>query len=165
MNAAALDRRGLTVRPIDADDADRLVDFHEALDQESHYLRFFNVHPHLSPQEVDHFTHVDHRHREALVVLDDDRIVAVGRYDELPDDPTTAEVAFVVALDHRHEGLASWLLQELAQRARAAGFATLLGTTLNGNVKMRNVFRGAGFPLTATYDDGVVDTRMDIRDA
>lgn len=153
---------GLSVRPIEASDDQRLVDFHEALDDESHYFRFFNFHPHLTAEEVTRFTNVDHRRREALVVLEDDRIVAVGRYDEVHDDPATAEVAFVVALDHRHEGLASWLLHELARRAADAGFRTLLGETLNENTRMRNVFRRAGFPTTNTFEGGIVHTRMEI---
>jgi GNAT superfamily N-acetyltransferase len=160
-----LAHRGLTVRPIKADDAVRLVAFHEALDDESHYFRFFNAHPHLTPYEVEHFTHVDHLQREAVLVLDDGRIVAVGRYDELHDDPTTAEVAFVVALDHRREGIATSLLHELARRAQAVGFDTFLGVTLSINTRMRDVFREAGYPLSTTFDVGVIETRMDIRDA
>jgi RimJ/RimL family protein N-acetyltransferase len=152
----------LSVRPIATTDADRLVAFHEALDDESHYFRFFNFHPHLTADEVIRFTNVDHRRREALVVLEADRIVAVGRYDEVRDDPTTAEVAFVVALDHRHEGLASRLLHELARRAADAGFEALLGETLNENTRMRSVFRHAGFPTTNTFEDGIVHTRMEI---
>lgn len=166
MNAAPTQPVGrLLVRPIEPEDADALIAFHDALDQESQYLRFFNVHPHLRPEEVTHFTHVDHRRREALVALDGDRIVAVGRYDELHDDPTTAEVAFVVSLDHRHEGIATWLLRALAHRARAAGFRSLLGTTLSSNSAMRAVFKRSGFPCTSTFGDGVADTRMDIGDA
>lgn len=165
MTASVLDRpeaNGLIVRPIGPEDAGRLVEFHEALDDESHYYRFFNFHPHLTASEVERFTHVDHRHREALLVLEGDRIVAVGRYDEVHDDPTTAEVAFVVALDHRRQGLASWLLQELARRAAAAGYQALVGETLNENTRMRSVFRHAGFPTTNRYDEGVVHTRMEI---
>ncbi|HEY6426442.1 MAG TPA: hypothetical protein VIX84_04340, partial [Acidimicrobiales bacterium] len=47
------------VRPIRSDDGQKLVAFHDALSERSCFLRFFSLHPHLSPKEVERFTHVD----------------------------------------------------------------------------------------------------------
>lgn len=149
-----------TIRPIGPEDAERLVAFHEALDAESQYRRFFTSHPHLTDEEVQRFTHVDHDRREALIVVEGERIVAVGRYDRLDDEAGAAEVAFVTALDHRHEGLATELLHRLADHARARGVGTLLGETLGTNTAMRRVFAHAGYPVTSTFTDGIAETRM-----
>ncbi|MGP8009874.1 MAG: N-acetyltransferase family protein, partial [Acidimicrobiales bacterium] len=85
----------LHLRPIRADDAERLVVFHSHLSFDSIYRRYFSLHPELSADEVRHFTQVDYVDRLALVIEDGDEIVAVGRYDRYPESPT-AEVAFVV---------------------------------------------------------------------
>ena len=42
--------------------------FHESLSPRSVYRRFFFAHPHLSPGEVERFTHVDYVDRMAFVV-------------------------------------------------------------------------------------------------
>jgi RimJ/RimL family protein N-acetyltransferase len=160
-----LDERTFVVRPIQPTDAERLVAFHEALDPLSQYRRFFTSHPHLGDTEVEHFTHVDHVDREALVVLDDERIVAVGRYDRLREDPGAAEVAFVTAVGWRRCGLASMLLQELAALARERGIHRFVAETLAENTEMRAVFHHAGFPATSSFADGVAEIRMELDDA
>ena len=84
------------VRPISIRDDERLLRFHATLSPETTRLRFFAVHPHLTLRETTRFTDVDHIDREAWVVLIDDEIIGVGRYERLAD-PDDAEVAFVVA--------------------------------------------------------------------
>ena len=150
------------VRSIEPGDADRLAAFHDGLDAESQYRRFFTAHPHLTTAEVDRFTHVDHDGREALVVLEGDRIVAVGRYDRLRDDPSIAEVAFVTAPDRRHLGLATTLLHLLAARATHHGIRTFVAETLGCNVAMRRVLAEAGYPTTSRFVDGITETHLDI---
>jgi RimJ/RimL family protein N-acetyltransferase len=147
----------MSFRPIAASDADALVRFHEALSPESQRTRFFAVHPHLSEREVDRFTQVDHIDREAVVAIEDGEIVAVGRYERLPDR-TRAEVAFVTRDDHQGSGLASALLRQLAASARVVGISTFVAQTLVGNSRMLRVFDRSGFAVAATSRDGVVDT-------
>jgi signal transduction histidine kinase len=67
------------VRPIRPEDGPRLEALHGRLSSESIYLRFFSAHPRLTPREVEHFTHVDHESRFALVALLGDELVAVVR--------------------------------------------------------------------------------------
>jgi hypothetical protein len=76
-----LDGRTVGIRPISPSDREALVQFHEGLTSETTRLRFFILHPHLMPREVERFTHVDHHDREALVALDGPDIIAVGRFE------------------------------------------------------------------------------------
>ena len=117
MTVRMLDGSTARIRPISPSDGDALVRFHDGLTNDTTRMRFFSLHPHLTPGEVERFTHVDHHDREALVALDGPDIIAVGRFDRLPgtDD---AEVAFVVADGWQGEGVGTHLLEELAQRAR-----------------------------------------------
>lgn len=153
--------RPVTFRSIRPDDADRLVAFHEKLDPYDQYLRFFCAHPHLSHLELDRFTHVDHHDREAVVVLDGDDLVGVGRYVRLAE-PDEAEVAFVVSGPWRGHGLATDLLRRLADIARRNGISTFVAETLAENHRMLDVFRHAGYPTTCHLVDGVMETRLDL---
>lgn len=143
------------LRPIRPEDADRLVEFHSHLSQRSTYLRFFTVHPTLSQAEVERFTNVDYVDRLALIVETEDGLIAVGRFDRQKGTPE-AEVAFVVADDYQHHGVASLLLDELAQAARARGITTFFAQTLCENKAMLNVFQHSGFEITTKVEYGTV---------
>lgn len=153
---------GVEARPIAEDDGDRLIRFHEALDATSQYQRFFTLHPHLSASEVERFTHVDHLGRQALVATWEQEIVAAGRSEQLDAEPSTAEVAFIVAPAWREQGLATALLHQLADLARTRGITTFVAEVLSNNAPMRDVFHDAGFPVTSRLVDGSDEIRMDI---
>jgi GNAT superfamily N-acetyltransferase len=143
------------VRPIRPDDAQRLVDFHAGLSTRSAYLRFFTVHPELSAAEVERFTHVDYNDRLALVAEREGSLIAVARYDRLPDSDK-AEVAFVVTDDYQHHGIGTLLLDDLAAAALPHGITTFVASTLAENVTMLGVFKHAGFPVTSSRDHETV---------
>jgi GNAT superfamily N-acetyltransferase len=149
------------LRPICAEDAQKLIEFHLHLAPRSVYLRFFTFHPTLSEAEVRRFTCVDYVNRLALVAERDNRLIAVGRFDSKPGD-TEAEVAFVVADEFQHHGLGALLLDELAKVAKPRGILTFRAETLCENHTMLDVFRHAGFPLTTSIEYGTVTLRFPI---
>jgi GNAT superfamily N-acetyltransferase len=149
------------VRPIRPEDAERLVVFHRHLSPHSVYLRFFSVHPELSQAEVARFTTVDYGDRLALVALDGDRLIGVGRFDRKPGE-REAEVAFVVADEYQHHGIGSLLLDELARAARDRGIDTFRADTLAENRAMLDVFHHAGFPVVSSIEYGTVRLRFPI---
>jgi GNAT superfamily N-acetyltransferase len=140
-------------------DAERLVRFHSGLSPETVYYRYFSFHPELSSDELFRFTHVDHRDREAIVASDGSEIVAVARFDR-GDDPTVAEVAFVVADPWQGRGLGTLLFSRLADRARAVGVRRFVAETLSDNRPMLTVFHHAGMPCSSTHSDGVVHLEL-----
>ena len=151
----------LVVRPIRPDDGPRLLAFHHDLSMRSTYLRFFSVHPELSPREVEHFTCVDYQARLALVVECAGDLVAVGRYERLAGS-SDAEVAFVVADVYQHHGIGTLLLGELAEAAWARGITVFVAATLAENRSMLDVFRHSGFPVTSRRDHETVLLRFSI---
>lgn len=150
----------VTLRPMRASDADGLVRFHATLSTHTTYMRFFSVHPRLSADEVERFTHVDHRDREAVVAVVDRDIVGVGRFDRLPDS-TDAEVAFLITDEWQGRGIATALIGWLTDRAREVGVTRFVAETLSGNRPMLSVFRHCGHPITVTADD-VVHVTIDL---
>lgn len=159
------DRRGaaahLSVRPIEPTDAGALVRFLSHLSDRSMQLRYFFPHRKLGPDEVADLTCVDGFNRAAFVVENQGEIIAVGRYDRL-DDHCRAEVAFVVADEFQHHGLATMLLQRLVENARHAQISEFRASVLAENTAMLAVFRRAGFPMTQTRTCDVVELLMRI---
>ncbi len=155
------DGRIVHLRPIRPEDDERLTEFHERLSVRSVYRRFFFVHPRLSAAETQHFTHVDYVNRLALVVEDDGRLVAVGRYDRSPGT-ADAEVAFVVADEFQHHGLGTILLEHLAEAALRNGITAFEAQTLAENRDMLAVFMNSGFHVTSSRDFGTVSLRFSI---
>lgn len=149
------------VRPIRPDDGPGLKAFHGSLSTRSAYLRFFSIHPVLSSDEVERFTRVDYDGRLALVVEHDGALVAVGRYDRLPDS-AEAEVAFVVTDEFQHRGIGTLLLDELAEAALSRGITTFVASTLAENRTMLGVFSHSGFRVSSSLDHETVSLRFSI---
>ncbi len=147
------------LRPIRSDDGQKLAAFHDHLSDRSCYLRFFSLHPHLSPKEIERFTHVDYENRLALVAELDRHLIGVGRFDRRPNREL-AEVAFVVADDYQHLGIGSLLLDELASAARDRGISTFVAATLHENHPMLDVFLHSGFEVTSRCDFETVSLRF-----
>ncbi|MDX6245229.1 MAG: hypothetical protein QOE76_2952 [Frankiales bacterium] len=143
------------VRPIRPDDADRLVTFFHRWSAETVYRRFFTVRSELTPAEIERFVNVDHHDRVAILAELGGEMVALARYDRLPDS-NEAEVAFVVEDAHQGRGLGSVLLEHLAAAARERGVGSFLAEVLPGNRQMVGVFTDAGYVARREYGDGVV---------
>jgi acyl-CoA synthetase (NDP forming)/GNAT superfamily N-acetyltransferase len=150
------------IRPIRPDDGPRVLDFHGRQSPESIYFRYFTPRPYLPETEVERLTHVDYSDRMAFVALLDDVLVGVARYDRLPTR-SDAEVAFFVDDRHQGRGIATVLLEYLAEAARRIGITAFTATVLPSNGRMVGVFRNAGFTVASRFGDGVIEVRLDLR--
>ncbi|MBK5307171.1 MAG: GNAT family N-acetyltransferase [Frankiaceae bacterium] len=153
----------LVIRPIRADDSAALRAMHRGFTERTIYQRFLGLHPDLSPTEADYFTHVDGVGRFALVAEDPaGALVAVARYDRLPPDWRSAEVAFVVADAYQHHGLGTALVSMLREHAREAGVQCFVADVLTTNLAMQHAFNDAGLCASSTRDHGVAHLEMPI---
>jgi acyl-CoA synthetase (NDP forming) len=92
----------------------------------------------------------------------DDRVVAVAGYDRL-NEPGAAEVAFAVADEMHGRGLATRLLEQLAEIAAARSITRFDAAVMAGNRAMLGVFAGAGFDTRRQTDYGEVYLTLDLR--
>ena len=88
-------------------------------------------------------------------------LVAVGRYDRLPES-TEAEVAFVVADSFQHHGLGTLLLDELAAAAWVRSITVFVASTLAENRSMLDVFHHSGFVVTSRNDHETILLRFNL---
>jgi acyl-CoA synthetase (NDP forming)/GNAT superfamily N-acetyltransferase len=142
------------LRPIMPSDADALVEFYARVSDRSKYYRFFAPYPVLSERDVERFTTVDHHDRVAFVLTQGTDIIAVGRFDRL--DEEEAEVAFLVEDAHQGRGIASLLLEHLAEAGREVGVAKFAAEVLPDNTRMIQTFYDAGFRVSGGFEDGVL---------
>lgn len=149
---------GTTVqlRPICPEDADAILAMHSRFSERTRYLRYFSPYPRIPARDLRRFVNVDHRDREAFVVLSGDRIVAVGRYDRLGPDAPDAEVAFVVEDSFQGRGIGPVLLEYLAEAGRQVGLTRFVAEVLPANGAMLRVFADFGYHVERQYADGVV---------
>ena len=123
----------LTVRPIEADDAERLRRAFGRLSPETIYRRFFSPLRALPEPTLRRLAEVDHHEREALVALDGDEIVAVARWDRVAPGGDEAEVAIVVDDAWQRRGLGRALSRVLVAEAARRQITTITATILADN--------------------------------
>ncbi|WP_447040438.1 bifunctional acetate--CoA ligase family protein/GNAT family N-acetyltransferase [Streptomyces sp. DSM 118878] len=157
------------IRPITAEDADRLVSFYEQVSDESKYLRFFAPYPRLSAKDVHRFTHHDQVDRVGLAATVGGEFIATVRYDRIDErgmaavaPADEAEVAFLVQDAHQGRGVASALLEHIAAVARERGIRRFAAEVLPDNTKMIRVFTDAGYQQKRSFEDGVVRLEFDL---
>jgi RimJ/RimL family protein N-acetyltransferase len=127
----------LLIRPIRADDKAMLTDGLQRLSDESVQRRFLTPKRSFSRSELRYLTEVDGRDHVAFVAEYPGepvrRLIAVGRFVRLHDDPAAAEVAIVVADNWHRRGVGSLLSKRLAEEARRLGIERFTATMAADN--------------------------------
>jgi acetyltransferase len=164
------DGRPYLLRPIQAEDADRLQRFTRGLSQQSRYFRFISTLNELTPRMLVRYTQIDYDRELALVAVcraddagrtggdgdagagDRERIIGVARY-LLNPDRDTCEFAIAVGDDFQGQGLGTTLMQALIDEARLRGLKRMEGYVLAINAPMIRLMRALGFTIDRDPDD------------
>ena len=91
-----------------------------------------------------------------------DRVVASGSYDRLRE-PAVAEVAFTVAEDFKGRGVATRMLEQLAEIGAERGIARFDAEVMDSNQAMLAVFKRAGFGVRSRLDFDELLVSLDIQ--
>ena len=102
----------------------------------------------------DHFVWVMTEGREGPVVAD-------ARFVRDENDPTVAEVAFIVGDDYQGRGIGSFLMSALAVAARGDGVRRFTARVLADNLAMRKILERFGAQWERE-DLGIVTTTIDV---
>jgi RimJ/RimL family protein N-acetyltransferase len=135
----------ILIRPIRADDKRMLEDGLRHLSEQSVQRRFLTPKSSFSRAELRYLTEVDGRDHVALVVEYPAepvrRLIAVGRFVRLTDQPDAAEVAVTVADDWQGRRVGSTLGRLLAEEARHLGIRRFTATMAAENVPAHRLMR------------------------
>jgi acetyl coenzyme A synthetase (ADP forming)-like protein len=156
------DGSSLHLRPIKPDDVNALLEFHKRLSPRSVYFRYFSPLPELGEERAKVLANVDYHNTFALVGELGGRLVGVARYYRDDKAPDRAEVAFLIEDALQGRGIATRMLERLAEIAREKGVTTFDAYVLGDNRKMMDVFMHTGFAVERRLDGGVFQVTFPI---
>jgi RimJ/RimL family protein N-acetyltransferase len=145
----------LEVRPLVADDRDRLAGAFASMSAQTRYERFLGPKPRLTTAELTFLTEIDHCGHEALGAFDpiDGRLVAIARYVSWPGEPGTADLACVVTDAWQGQGIGTLLTRRLLSLAARNGIRRLTASTFAANERARALLRKFRFCARWTGTD------------
>ena len=157
----------ILIRPIRSDDKRFLEDGLRQLSDESVHRRFLSPKRSFSRAELRYLTEVDGRDHVALVAEYPGepvrRLIAVGRFVRLAQDPDAAEVAIVVSDDWQQRGVGSLFAERLAAEARRLGVKRFTATMATDNVAAHRLMDRLSEHLEEHYSgSGVSDVVLDL---
>ena len=155
--ALLADGTTVEIRQAVPDDFDAVQAMHEAMAPDNIYLRFFSYSRRSAKTEARRICADPAPGNAALLALRDGELVGVASYAGLIGHPGQAEVAFAVADNMHHKGIATLLLEHLVSLARSRQITTFTAKTLTENTAMLKVFADAGLPVQRQFDGEVYE--------
>jgi RimJ/RimL family protein N-acetyltransferase len=160
----ALDGSELMLRPVLPGDTERVAHGHVQFSPETLYRRFLSV---RAPTEtlLAYLFEVDYVDHFVWVVTDgvEGPVVADARFVRDEDDPTTAEIAFIVADEYQGRGIGTLLFGALAVAARVDGIERFRARVLSDNAQARTMLDRLGAPWVRE-EPGVVIATIGVPD-
>jgi GNAT superfamily N-acetyltransferase len=149
----------MTIRPVASGDKSLIAAAFAELSEESRYRRFFTPLRELDAGQLAYLTELDHHDHEALLAIDarSGSCAGVARFVRVADE--AAEPAVVVADRWQRLGLATALLAQLAERARAEGITRFSAVVLAENRDAIRLLERLG---DATRDESGRQLRFDV---
>lgn len=159
--------RWVTIRPIEATDADNLSAFYSALSPDARYSRFLGTCRGIDECAARRFAAANHQTRDGVVAVlrevgpNDGGIVGHACLE--PDGGRAEEVAFAVADQLQGHGIGTALMAHAIRSAKNRGILRLTGTTLATNARMNRLALHAGVPVaTRAHGPGVIHFELDL---
>jgi RimJ/RimL family protein N-acetyltransferase len=151
------DGRVVWVRPIIPADAPELAAAIRSADAETLHRRFLGAPPRVTPALLARLTTLDYARRFALGAADGKtgRGIAIARYEPLENG--VADVAVVVDPDWRRAGLATALIEMLAEAAVDRGIHAFSSLYLAENLPVAALLARAGGAGKQTIKDGIAE--------
>jgi acetyltransferase len=148
----------VVVRPALPQDCELQRVFVRTLCDETRYFRFMSRLSELSEAMAERFTSIDYRSHVALIatIFSDagETMIGEARYVVDEGDGVACEFAVAVADAWRRMGLASSLLQRLANHAATSGMRRMVGDTVSNNSAMIALAKHTGFAVSRKREDG-----------
>ena len=156
------DGRRVSLRRLDADDAEAVAILYQRLTDHDRHYRFFTLNPVRLDQLVGKMIEPGNG-QCALGAFAGDRLIGVANY-TVSDDETVADIAIVVAHEYHSVGVGAALLKHLAQIARADGIRHFEADVLADNDPMLVVLFDFGWPSGRLNHGSVLHLNIELPD-
>lgn len=145
------------VRPIQADDRERIIELFNHLSPDSRYLRFAHAISKLPDDFLDDILHLDYKREMALLAVvtnhtGSEEIVGIARY-VTPPNQNACEFSLSVSDSHTTHGIGTHLMRDLIEHAKKNGLQEMLGYVLRKNSRMLHLVSDLGFQIHGQDDD------------
>jgi acyl-CoA synthetase (NDP forming)/GNAT superfamily N-acetyltransferase len=162
-SAYALLSDGTTIEIRHAEPGDRAMvrAMHEAMSEDTAYLRFFSLSKLSAEREAGRVCRAPAADHSALLAFRSGELVGVASY-ELEGRPRTAEIALAVSDNMHGRGVGTLLLEHLVSAARRQGVRTFVAAVLAENTEMLRVLADAGLSARRQFEDGVIELACDV---
>jgi acetyltransferase len=153
----------VVARPIRPEDEPAHLRFHQQLDPEDVYFRFFNLVRQLHHSQLARYTQIDYDREMAFIAQwpGSDETLGVARAVFDPDN-LRAEFAIIVRSDLKGRGLGRALLDKLIRYCAQRGTGEIVGQVLRRNRRMLDLVQDLGFEARA-LDGEVIEVRRSLR--
>jgi GNAT superfamily N-acetyltransferase len=153
----------LHVRSLGPTDIDQLRALYHGLSPRSRFLRFMAPIRAVPDTVLQDLVDIDHDRHGALGAFTGTDLVASAHWFRVEQAPHRADVATEVTDAYQRRGVASRLLQLLAQEARAQGISEFRATALTENAGAVALIRAVGWPVTSSFNGAelTVSTTID----
>ena len=159
----ARDGTELLLRPVLPGDSARTVTGHVEFSGETLYRRFQTTRI-PSPALMHYLFEVDYVDHFVWVITEPDgSFVADGRFVRDPENPTFAEIAFIVGDSYQGRGIGTYLVGAVSVIARFEGIEKFTARVLSENAPMRAILDRFG-AYWERDDPGVVTTVLNVPD-
>jgi acetyltransferase len=153
----------LKIRPIQLDDEEAMIDFHESISEESIYMRYFEYLGLDRRTSHERLVRICTNSPDSYAIVAEHpavphypaTILAVGRLTQTPE-PGVATFDVLICDDENEPRLAKVLIQRLIKLAQAFGFQSLTGERLVADHDALSLCRALGFSLQTLPKDGLV---------
>jgi acetyltransferase len=150
------DGRTVTIRPIRADDAERMREFLAETSGDSRYKRFQKWVEAPRDNLLRYLTNIDYDRHMAFVCSvahdGDEELVGEARY-AAPPTGNRCELGIIVRDSWHKSGIAGLLMEALIRAARDRGFEMMEGVVLTTNRAMLRFAQAMGFVVEPMDDD------------
>ena len=151
----------VTFRPAKQVD-DRLMQEHfYAMDEKDVQTRFFGMRRSFYREDMEDMFQVDYIKNLSIVAVTGEigfeKIIGLGMY--ALEHGTIAEVAFSVSTEWQGKGIASVLLEKIAEAARENGITSLQAYVLATNKSMIKLFKKLPYKVETTIEEGMLILR------
>lgn len=151
------DGQSYVIRPIQAQDRDRIIALFDHLSPQSRYLRFAHAISKLPDAFLDDILELDYQKEVALVAiwqtaLKCDEAIGMARYVTTPNT-LICEFSISVADQYASHGIGTQLMLDLIAHAKDNGLQEMVGYVLKSNPKMLGLVDELGFKISQLDDD------------
>jgi ribosomal protein S18 acetylase RimI-like enzyme len=150
-------------RPVKPTDEEMLHDFFHSLPKDESYVRFLSMMKVYPRHDLQKIVNIDYNREMAVVGLvgeiGAEKVVALGAY-VLDEASLSAEVDFTVHPDYGRRGIASFLIQRLAEIAVSKSICMFVAYISPGNERVFGVFHKLGYVVESSFRSGLYEIRV-----